>query len=92
MMTIKHIHDTGEYLVEGSDVQFYDGNVHYTAPSGQIKELDRAPGVAYVMNQYGATVATYQVNQPTRAPAQATFQSEVNSGRRGFGDLDSIHT
>jgi hypothetical protein len=60
MMTIKHVHETGEYLVEGINVQYHDRQVHYTDPvTREIKSLDQTGGTAYVMNERGATVATY---------------------------------
>lgn len=66
MLTIKHITVSGEALYQGSEAIYHNGMD--TAAVEQLQYLDGKEwkflrfGVAYVMNDAGKTVATYDMN------------------------------
>ena len=67
MLTIKHVTGSGEALYQGSEVIYHNGMD--TAAAEQLQYLDGKEwksvrsGIAYVMNDAGKTVATYDMNQ-----------------------------
>ena len=90
MLTIKHVTGSGEALYQGSEAIYHNGGLG-TAAAEQLQYLDGKEwksirfGVAYVMNDAGKTVATYDMNQPLDVQPAGTIGPEygVASGLVG---------
>jgi len=68
MLTIKHVTDGGETILQASETNYLDGQSPTSVVAEQLMYLDGKEwksirfGIAYVMNEAGRTVATYNMN------------------------------
>ena len=73
MLTIKHVTEGGEILVQANEVTYHDETTMTARSVGYLADKEwksiSGSGVVYVMNDTGKTVATYALWQAERPAA-----------------------